>query len=259
MIDRLRQIVRRAGKIARTQGGKLTRGDISSKGEVDLVTRVDREIETFLRDALAREFPGIAFIGEEGDYADASDRDRVFIADPLDGTTSFVHGHPFYSISLAYREEGEALAGVVYLPYFDEIYYAQKDRGAFWNGSPITVSDTSQLIEALAGTGFACVRARKDPDNLPLFNDIVYRLRGIRRCGSAAIDLCYVAQGRYDLFWEYNLQSWDIAAGVLIVREAGGVVTDLAGSPEFEANKHLVASNGTVHDQFLEIARSHVS
>jgi len=221
---------------------------------VDLVTRVDRDLEESIRTDLAQAFPDVAFYGEEGAYGALADYPRVFIVDPLDGTTSFVHGHPFYSISIAYREDGTTRLGVVALPAFGETYWAQRGAGAFHDGRRLRVSDTAVLIESLAATGFACVRARLKPDGLPLFNDLIYRIRGIRRCGSAAIDLCYVAEGRYDLYWELHLQPWDTAAGVLMVREAGGRVTDLGGGPEHEPRRHLVASNGLVHDEFLAVA-----
>jgi myo-inositol-1(or 4)-monophosphatase len=254
MLQTLIEVARRAGCIAQEHAGRLRRDEVFHKGDTDLVTHVDQELEAFIRDALAKAFPGVAFYGEEGSYAALADQERVFIVDPLDGTTSFVHGHPFYSVSLAYREEGLTRLGVVYLPAFAELYWAQLGGGAFHDGQRLQVSETQLLIESLAATGFACVQARLKPDGLPLFNDLIYRIRGIRRCGSAAVDLCYVAEGRYDLFWELNLQPWDTAAGVLMVHEAGGRVSDLGGGPEFEARRHLVASNGRVHNEFLAVA-----
>lgn len=257
MIETIGNIVREAGEIARSYFRKPELHNVEFKGEVDLVTVVDGKIEDYLRENLAKEFPDIAFFGEEGDYGKLSELGDVFIVDPLDGTSNFVHGHPFYSISLGLRQSGEATVGVVYLPEFDDLYSAENGKGAKVNGKPIQVSKTDKLLHALATTGFACVRQRIKPDNLPLFTEIVYKTRGIRRCGSAAIDLCYVAEGRYDLFWEYNLSPWDVAAGALICQEAGGVVTNLTGGPEFQECRQIAASNGLLHDAFLEISRKY--
>lgn len=254
MLERMLAVARRAGDLAREQAGSLRRDEIFHKGSVDMVTRVDRDLETFIRTELAAAHPDVAFYGEEGSYEPLEDSERVFIVDPLDGTTSYIHGHPFYSISLAYREAGVTRLGVVHLPAFGETYWVRRGGGAFHDGRRLQVSGTPVLVESLAATGFACVRARLQPDGVPLFAEVIHRLRGIRRCGSAAVDLCYVAEGRYDLYWELYLQPWDIAAGVLMVQEAGGLVTDLRGGDGYESGRHLVASNGRVHGEFLAIA-----
>lgn len=258
MLEQLLIIMRQAGVIARAHFGRLQDEDIHYKGALDLVTTADHAIEDFLREQLARAFPGIAFWGEEGHSGSFEQHDRVFIVDPLDGTTGFVHGHPFHSISLGYRHDARMQIGVVYLPYFDEIFYAERGHGAFWDGKRIQVSGARELIESLGATGFACVRARAKPDNLPLFNDMIYRLRGVRRCGSAAADLCYVAAGMYEVFWEYCLEPYDVAAGCVIVEEAGGKVTDLTGGPDYLTAGHIVASNGRVHDEFVEVSSGYV-
>ncbi len=259
MIESLIEIARQAGRKAHQHFGKLTGEDVFHKGRVDMVTRIDREVEDFLRLELDRAFPGVAFYGEEGSYGDLAALDRVFVVDPLDGTTSYIHGHPFYSVSIGLREQGRTTAGVVYLPYFDQVYWAVRGGGAFHDGKRLHVSQTPELLDSLAATGFACVRARLERTNLPLFTELMPRLRGIRRCGSAAIDLCYVAEGIYDLYWEFQLQPWDIEAGVLIVEEAGGRVSDLAGGPDYAGKRHFVASNGRVHEEFLAVSRGHVA
>jgi myo-inositol-1(or 4)-monophosphatase len=258
MIESLIEITQQAGRIAHGHFGKLAGDDVFHKSSVDMVTRIDRELEEFLQQKLGRAFPGVAFYGEEGDYGSLAELDRVFVVDPLDGTTSYIHGHPFYSVSVGLREGGQTTAGVVYLPYFDQTYWAVRGQGAFHDGERLHVSPTDQLIDSLAATGFACVRARLARNNLPLFTDVMPRIRGIRRCGSAAIDLCYVADGTYDLYWEYQLQPWDIEAGALILDEAGGRVSDLAGTPDYEGSRHFLASNGRVHDEFLAISRGYV-
>lgn len=257
MLRQMMEIACRAGEVARGHAGRLAREDVYHKSSVDMVTRLDRELEAMIRDGLAEAFPEVAFYGEEGEYGRLEDFERVFIVDPLDGTTSFIHGHPFYSISLAYREGEESRLGVVHLPAFRETYWAERGKGAYHDGNRIHVSRTDRLLESLVATGFACVRERVQPDNIPLFCDTIYRVRGVRRCGSAAADLCYVADGRYDLFWELRLSPWDIAAGTLIVQEAGGLVTDLDGGNRYEAKRHLVASNGRVHEEFLALAAAH--
>lgn len=254
LLETMLTVAREAGDEARRRCGCLSPDEVFHKSSVDMVTRVDRDLEERLRQGLEKACPEVAFFGEEGTYGALDQAERVFIVDPLDGTTSYIHGHPFYSISLAYREAGVTRLGVVHLPAFGETYWAQLGGGAFHDGRRLQVSDTADLIESLAATGFAGVRARVQPDGLALFNDLIYRLRGIRRCGSAAIDLCYVAEGRYDLYWELYLQPWDSAAGELMVREAGGRVSDLRGGADHEAQRHLVASNGRVHDAFLAVA-----
>ena len=258
MIQPIIDIVRQAGRMAHGHFRKLSGQDVFHKSSVDMVTRIDRELEDFLRDRLGGAFPGVGFYGEEGEYGSLEQFDRVFVVDPLDGTTSYIHGHPFYSVSVGLREDGRTSAGVVYLPYFDQVYWAVRGEGAFRDGQRLHVSATDRLIDSLAATGFACVRARLERDNLPLFAEVMPRIRGIRRCGSAAIDLCYVAEGIYDLYWEYQLQPWDIEAGVLLVQEAGGRASDLAGGPDYAASRHFVASNGQVHEEFLALARKHV-
>jgi myo-inositol-1(or 4)-monophosphatase len=255
MIEELKQIVTQAGDIALSYRGSLSETSIEYKNPVDLVTKVDREIEDFIRDKVATIKPGAAFFGEETADAELASLQQVFICDPLDGTTNFVHGHPFFCISLAYREEHTTRYGIIYLPAFGTLYHAEKGKGSFRDNQAIHVSSTDTLINVLAGTGFACVRARKKQDNVPVFSHMVYKTRGIRRDGAAAIDLAYVAEGIFDLFWELNLHPWDTAAGALLVEEAGGKVTDIDGSGEYEKNNHIVASNGLIHEQFLQELR----
>ena len=159
MLENVIDIAREAGAIARQHFGRLDERDISRKSATDLVTRVDKEIEGFLRKRLAAAVPDATFFGEEGDYGALSEHARVFVVDPLDGTTSFIHGHPFYSVSVGYRENGSSQLGVVYLPYFDQVYWAVRGRGAFHDGKRLAVSRTDVLGDALVATGFACAAA----------------------------------------------------------------------------------------------------
>ena len=254
MLDSVRAIVREAGRLSLTYFGTIRSPDVQFKGDVDLVTRADREVEEFLRRRLAESFPHVGFCGEEGGDA-AGETPLHFLVDPIDGTTNFVHGHPFYAISVALRKGAETLAGWVHMPAFDDLYEAASGRGAFKNGNRLSVSGTQQLIEALAATGFACVRQRVKPDTVPVFDHAVYRVRGVRRCGSAAVDLCYVAEGRYDVYWERNLSPWDVAAGMLVCREAGGRITDFHGGDDIEQRRELVATNRILHRDMLELIR----
>ncbi len=250
MIAKLIDIVRQAGQLTLSyfeQAGAL---EVEFKNPQDLVTNADSEVEEFMREALAQVFPDVAFFGEEGGASDTSN-ENMFIVDPIDGTTNFFHGYPFYSVSLAYREGAETKCGVVYCPPLDQIFVAERGKGASLNGKPIQVSNTVDLKNALAATGFACVRAGQKPDTVSIFGHMIYQVRDIHRDGSAALDLCYLAAGKYDLYWERNLSPWDIAAGVLILQEAGGKVTDFDDGPDFEDKRELVASNGRLHENAI--------
>jgi len=250
----LKATVLQASRIAMGYYGKLSAGDIAAKSSaIDLVTAADRKVESFVKARLAARHPDIAFLGEEeglsGDKADG----RVFILDPIDGTTNFIHSYPFFSVSLAYREDSRTVIGLVYAPFFKDLYHAIRGGGAYKNGKRIHVSGATKLIDSLAVTGFACIRGGMKPDNMAILNRVIYELSGIRRDGSAAIDLCYVAEGRTEIFWEMNLSSWDVAAGALVVEEAGGKVTDFDAGPHFESKRRILASNGWVHDDFLRL------
>jgi myo-inositol-1(or 4)-monophosphatase len=246
------ELVRQAGVRSLEQFGRLAAGAVEFKGDTDLVTVVDRDVEQFLRDGIAHLLPGYAFLGEEGGAtAAAAGCAGTVVVDPIDGTANFVHGLPQYAVSLAVKEAGRTVFGVVHAPALNVTYCAEAGAGAWKNGAPIHVSATPCLIEALGATGFACVRAKLHPDNLPIFNRVIYLLRGIRRLGSAALDLCLVAEGRLDLYWEIYIQPWDIAAGALIVREAGGQVSDLHGGDAFEGGRQVLATNGRLHAAFL--------
>lgn len=254
MNESLQRIIRDAGADVLDWRQKLTASHVNYKSEADLVTEADRAIEQRLRRDLSELFPDFGFVGEES--GTHGNPDKYFLVDPIDGTTSFVHGIPYYSVSVAVKQNGETTHGFVFAPALDQFFHAQKGGGAFCNGQHLHVSSTDTLIHALAATGFACVRQRIKPDNLPLFNDVIHRLRGIRRLGSAALDLCLVAQGVLDLYWEMNIQPWDVAAGTLIVREAGGKVTDFAGEDGTETNHQILASNSRLHESFLQRIRA---
>ncbi|HEY3323959.1 MAG TPA: inositol monophosphatase family protein [Planctomycetota bacterium] len=257
--QQIMSVVRDAGKLSLRWFEGAERNEVSYKGETDLVTVADREVEAFLRKRLHEIMPEAGMVGEEGTDTRGSGGWH-FVVDPIDGTTNFVHGLPFYSVSLALKDEKETVLGIVYAPALDWTFHAALGGGAWMSKTgeadrKLHVSKTPKLIKAVAATGFACVRARAKQDNLPIFNDAIYRLQGVRRLGSAALDLCMVADGKLDLYWEMGIQPWDIAAGILILREAGGRATDLLGGDAAETRKEVLASNALVHDEFLDVLR----
>jgi myo-inositol-1(or 4)-monophosphatase len=227
---------------------------IEYKGEADLVTAADRASEALIRERISAQFPEHDVLGEEQGLNDRGGEYRWYV-DPLDGTTNFAHGYPVFCVSLALEHRSadatRRIAAVVYDPTRDEIFSAEQGRGARLNGEPIHVSKIAQLKESLVATGFPSHKRHKNP-NIYFYHQITLRTHGVRRAGSAALDLCSVACGRFDGFWEFNLNPWDTAAGVLIVEEAGGTVTRFDGSPFQIDSRETLASNGLVHDALLE-------
>lgn len=245
----LTNLIKEAGEICRKGQAKLLPGEVEFKGQRDLVTSVDKQVETFISEKIRKEFPDHDILGEEtGRKTFGSE--YLWIIDPIDGTTSFIHRQPFYSISIALQYQGTTTHGAVYAPYLDELFYAEKKCGAFLNGGPIHVSNVDTLVNSVMGTGFACLRANAGHNNLSYFIKIVPQLRDIRRFGSAAIDLCYVACGKLDGFWELNLNIYDIAAGAFIVEQAGGRVCDLSGGNQYPL-KGIVSANPILAKELL--------
>lgn len=249
------EIVLRAGAIqlARRESGFR----IDKKGTIDLVTEVDLECERMCRAVIAERFPGHDVLAEElssgpGERARSSHR---WVFDPLDGTTNYAHGLPIFCASLALEIDGRAEVGAIYDPTRKELFTAERGVGAFLNGERLAVSSAATLLDSLLVTGFPYDVHKQAADLVGLFGAFLGRARAVRRLGSAALDLCYVAAGRFDAFWEQHLKPWDVAAGALIVREAGGRVTGMDGTPFDPAAAHLVASNGHVHEAMLEVIR----
>ena len=222
---------------------------IEYKGEVDLVTVADRKSEALILERIRRRWPAHDILGEEGGLHDQGSDYRWYV-DPLDGTTNFAHGFPVFCISLALEYKGRSVAGVVYDPTRDELFAAEQGSGAYLNQQRIEVSKTANLAECLAATGFPSHKRHKNP-NIFFYHQITLRTHGVRRAGSAALDLCCVACGRFDAFWEFNLNPWDTAAGVLLVEEAGGQVSDFRGGPFQINSRETLASNGLVHPAML--------
>jgi myo-inositol-1(or 4)-monophosphatase len=229
---------------------------IEYKGDADLVTAADRASEVLIRERIGERWPSHDVLGEEQGLSDQGSEYRWYV-DPLDGTTNFAHGYPVFCVSMGLEylapqqrssgKSGTTVAAVVYDPTRDELFAAEQGRGAQLNGEAIRVSKTAALKESLLATGFPSHKRHKNP-NIYFYHQITLHSHGVRRAGSAALDLCNVASGRYDGFWEFNLNPWDTAAGVLIVEEAGGKVTRFDGSP-FELNsRETLASNGLIHD-----------
>jgi myo-inositol-1(or 4)-monophosphatase len=222
---------------------------VEYKGEADLVTEADRASEALIIRRIRERFPDHQILGEEGGETGAAGEFRWYV-DPLDGTTNFAHGYPVFCVSLGLERAGKRIAGVVYDPTRDEMFAAGLGAGAFLNDTRIHVSTTAKLAEALVATGFPSHKRHKNP-NIYFYHQLTLRTHGVRRAGSAALDLCYVACGRYDGFWEFNLNSWDTAAGVLIAEEAGGTVGDFSGGPFQIASREVTASNGLIHQALL--------
>jgi myo-inositol-1(or 4)-monophosphatase len=223
---------------------------IEYKGEADLVTAADRASEVLIRERIAALWPGHDVLGEEQGLSDRGSEYRWYV-DPLDGTTNFAHGYPVFCVSMGLEHKGRRIAGVVYDPTRDELFSAELGRGAWLNGEAIQVSKTGMVKESLLATGFPSQKRHKNP-NIYFYHQITLHSHGVRRAGSAALDLCNVACGRYDGFWEFNLNPWDTAAGVLIVEEAGGRVTRFDGSGFEIDSRETLASNGVIHAALLK-------
>ena len=227
---------------------------IEFKGVIDLVTEMDRAAEDLIIGRLREAFPDIGILTEERDELPSASKYR-WIIDPLDGTTNYAHGFPFFCVSIALEEEQQVILGVVYDPNFDELFVAEKGKGALLNGEKITPSTTHQISDALLATGFPYDIRTSKQNNIEEFSRFAVRARAIRRPGSAVLDLCYVACGRSDGFWELKLQPWDMAAGSLMVTEAGGIITDLGGGTFSLSGREVLASNGKIHQAMLEVLK----
>jgi len=252
------EIAQEAGKILIEELSRPL--DIAYKGdEVDLVTQADKRSERFIVERLTKYFPDHAIAAEEGTgHESASASEYRWHVDPLDGTTNFAHGYPFFCISIALAQRDTLLAAAVFNPFYNELFTAARGEGATFNGKKTQVSKVATLSTSLLCTGFP-VRNRKASPNLQYYGDFTQHSHGVRRDGSAALDLAAVAAGRFDAFWEFGLAKWDVAAGVLLVEEAGGKVSDFAGNPYQLGGPVILATNGLIHEEMramaLEISR----
>lgn len=226
---------------------------LSYKGEVDIVTEADRKSESLIVARLLNRFPGHAILGEEGGTTGAGGARYRWLVDPLDGTTNFAHGFPVFAVSIGLLENGEPLIGAVYNPVTRDMFTAIKGEGAFRGQKRIRVSTVETLSKSLLATGFPSHKRTQNP-NIHYYWEFTLRSHGVRRAGSAALDLCSVACGQFEGFWEFGLKPWDTAAGMLIVREAGGTVSDFSGGPYHPGDPELLVSNGLIHDEMKALA-----
>lgn len=257
--------VPRAATIAREAGARLrefyAQGvETEYKGDVDLVTIADRTVEKLILTALSETFPDHGIYGEEG-TRERLDQEFRWYVDPLDGTTNFAHGMPHFCVSMGLEqrtpdlkpeEDGTLVAGIIYDPMQNELFTTERGRGAQLNGKPIHVSRNRELAQSLVATGFPS-RKRHDNPNIHFYHEFTMRSHGVRRAGSAALDLAYVASGRFEAFWEFNLNAWDTAAGILLVEEAGGRVSNYSGGRAELASRELLATNGLIHDEMVTL------
>jgi myo-inositol-1(or 4)-monophosphatase len=243
-LDAAERAALRAGELV--MGGWRVGTEIARKGRFDLLTKYDLESEHLIREALLREFPSHRIVGEEG--AETGEGELVWYVDPIDGTTNYAHGHFFFAVSIALYRGREGLVGLVHAPALGVTWKAAKGMGAFRNGKPCSVSAREQLEEALCATGFPYDRGSNGDNNLAELALFLQRARGIRRCGAASVDLCLVADGTYDIYWEKGLNAWDLCAGALIVKEAGGQLSTYEGDEADPRSGKLVASNGLLHE-----------
>jgi myo-inositol-1(or 4)-monophosphatase len=240
-----------AGKILLDGLGKPTQ--IEYKGAVDLVSQYDRRAEDLIRKRLGRSFPDIGMLAEESvDLCDYKTETK-WIVDPLDGTTNYLHGHPFFAVSIGLEDSGSIVAGVIAVPALNLTMWARSGGGTFCNGLKAKVSSNFVLDKSLVATGFPYDRRLSDDDNTRQFVAFMKRSQGVRRCGAAAVDLAFVSKGVYDGFWEPKLHAWDLAAGVLLVNEAGGRVTDYTGGPIDIYKGYVLASNRHIHEEMIEV------
>ncbi|MDJ0763993.1 MAG: inositol monophosphatase family protein [Myxococcota bacterium] len=261
----LDELLRETRGVAREAGALLLEGltkpkQVTFKGAIDLVTQYDLRAETLIRERLEARFPYIGMLAEESEHAGqgdgGTDKAQRWIVDPLDGTTNFLHGHLFFAVSIGLEDEGALVAGVVEMPALGLTMWARRGGGAFLNGEPVRVSSTPRINASLLATGFPYDRQRVADDNTKEFIAFMKRAQGIRRCGVAAIDLAFVARGIYDGFWEPKLYPWDIAAGIVLVQEAGGHTTDYTGGPVNIEEGWIVASNAIIHPEMLAILKA---
>ena len=242
-------------------GGEILRENLTKevrveyKGAVNLVTNVDRQSEKTIVEIIKKEFPDHEILAEEG-YGRGQESPFKWIIDPLDGTTNYAHRFPFFCVSIGLEVQEEVVLGVVYDPLRSELFLAEKGKGAFLNDHPIAVSVTEDLMHSLLVTGFSYDVRETAENNFNHFFDFSMRVQGVRRTGSAALDFCYVAMGRFDGFWELKLHPWDAAAGSLLVQEAGGRVTDFAGKTFSVYSKEVIASNGKIHDEMVKVIQT---
>jgi len=240
-----------AGDLIRNNLGKISESDVDIKQASDFVTYVDRESEQIIINTVRAQFPGHHFLTEESLKEESSGEYR-WIIDPLDGTTNYIHGYPVFSVSIALEANNDIILGLIYDPLRDDIFTAEKGVGAFLNGQPVNVSRVTDMANGLISTGFPFRKRELVDSYLTLFKNIFCRVSDIRRAGSAALDLAYIACGRCEGFFEVSLSPWDIAAGSLLIKEAGGIVTDFGGGGDYLSTGNLIAATPAFHGEMMK-------
>ncbi len=250
-------IIKKVALFIESQCGSVDHSLIETKSLNSLVSYVDKNAEEMLVDGCMKLLPEAGFITEEETIVASADKEWRWIIDPLDGTTNFLHSLPFFSISVALQHNGQTVLGIVYEVNHKEMFYAIKNEGAFLNGKKIQCSGTTSLSESLIATGFPYYDFDKKEAYIKLLGELMPKTRGIRRLGSAALDLAYTACGRFDAFFEYSLAPWDVAAGAFIVQEAGGTVSDFNGGSDYLFGKEIFASNTDLNPELSELLKKH--
>lgn len=252
MLKFIEEIAKQAGRILLENLTKIQTIEVKEKnGHKDLVTNIDKEVELFLAEKIESKFPDHKILAEETVDKKGSS-DYSWYIDPLDGTTNYIHKNPLFAVSIGVTHKDELAHAVVYNPFYNEMFKAEKNKGAFLNDKKINVTKEKNIGNTILVTGFACRRNDPFTPNFKIYQHFEDLSQGVRRLGSACLDLCYVACGRADGFWEANLNTWDVAAGSLIVKEAGGKVTDFRGGDNYLFGKELIATNGYLHDDIMK-------
>lgn len=246
---------RRAGRSLKRDLGEIENLQVSLKGPANFVSLADKRAEQMLYEDLTKARPGYGFLGEEGGTREGTDKSNTWIVDPLDGTTNFLHGIPQFAISIGLQREGVIIAGVIYNPANDELYIAERGKGAFLNDMRLRVAGRKQLNECVIACGLPHIGRGDHEQSRREMTEMQNRVAGLRRFGAASLDLAFVAAGRLDGYWERNLQPWDIAAGLIMVREAGGVVSGIEGGDTAMATGHVVCGNETIQRELVKILK----
>jgi myo-inositol-1(or 4)-monophosphatase len=255
LINVMVKAARRAGRGLKRDLGEIEHLQVSLKGPANFVSLADKRAEEMIHDDLAKARPGYGFIGEEGGARPGSDTSHTWIVDPLDGTTNFLHGIPQFAISIALQREGTLIAGVIYNPANDELYIAERGKGAFLNDQRLRVAGRRRLDECVIACGLPHIGRGNHEQFRDEITEFQKRVAGLRRFGAASLDLAFVAAGRLDGYWERNLQPWDIAAGQIMVREAGGIVSGIQGHDDPLQTGHVVCGNEFVHGELVKILK----
>src|ERR1700761_6910780 len=256
LINVMVKAARRAGRNLKRDLGEVEHLQVSLKGPANFVTAADKRAEEMLYADLSKARPGYGFIGEEGGTRQGDDKTHTWIVDPLDGTTNFLHGIPQFAISIGLQREGTVIAGVIYNPANEELYTAERGKGAFLNDQRLRVAGRRKLNECVIACGLPHIGRGDHEQSRRELTELQNKVAGLRRFGAASLDLAFVAAGRLDGYWERNLQAWDIAAGLLMVREAGGTVSGIDGKDDALATGHVICGNELIHGELLRVLKA---